>query len=69
MTCPTCGGTEFSHGHDDAPVQCVGCNLTLSRDDLLRENGAQIEAAVNDMTKDIRAEAIREFIAFLKRSE
>jgi hypothetical protein len=57
MICPTCGGSDFSFEQDDSPVNCLGCDRDFTREELMRENGVQIEAAVSDMTTEILADA------------
>jgi len=67
MICPTCGGTNFSFEHDDSPVRCVGCDRVLTRDELMRENGVQIESAVDDMKDEIIADITRDFRNVFKK--
>lgn len=67
LHCPTCGGAQFEHveGDDSAPVTCVSCGLSLSRNDLAAANEENIEAHVeqvkNDVTADLRRKLQRAF--------
>jgi len=65
--CPTCGGTDFSFEHDDSPVRCIGCDRVLTRDELVRENGLQIESAVDEMKKEFIADATRKLRKIRKK--
>lgn len=67
MICPTCGGTDFSFEHDDSPVRCIGCDRVLTREELVRENGFQIESAVDEMKKEVIADATRDLRKILKK--
>jgi transcription initiation factor TFIIIB Brf1 subunit/transcription initiation factor TFIIB len=54
LVCPTCGGTEFAHDTSDSgPVRCAGCDLELSRDDLIASNGEHIKSAVDELKKEV----------------
>lgn len=67
MICPTCGGTDFSFEQDDSPVRCIGCDRVLTRDELIRENGFQIDYAVDDMKKEIMTDVTRDLHEIFKK--
>lgn len=67
MICPTCGGKDFSFEQDDSPVRCIGCDRVFSRDELMRENGFQIESGVDDIKKEIIADATRDLRNMFKK--
>ena len=67
MICPTCGGADFSFEQENSPVRCIGCNRVFTRDELMRENGFQIDAAVDDMKKEIIADVTQDWHKMLKK--
>ena len=67
MICPTCGGTEFSFEQDNSPIRCIGCDRVLTRDELIRENGFQIDNAVDDIKKEIIADVTRDLHEIFKK--
>jgi len=67
MICPTCGGKSFSFEQVDGRIQCIGCDRVFMRDELIRENGLQIDAAVEDLKKAIISDVTRDFRKIFKR--
>lgn len=49
MQCSTCAGLEFKFDDDNSLAQCVRCDRTFTREELIRENGARIESEVEVM--------------------
>lgn len=64
LQCPTCGNTGFSHdGVDGQPgklLSCGNCGLEISKDDLTRANGENVQAHIKEIheavVKDVRKE-------------
>lgn len=52
LQCPTCGGTQFEYEAEAGPFWCVGCDRTIAKDDLLRENGNLIENHVDELASE-----------------
>lgn len=67
MICPTCGGTDFSFEQDESSVRCAGCDRVSTRDELVCENGVQIESVVDGMKKEIIADFTRDFRKMFKK--
>jgi ribosomal protein S27E len=66
MQCATCGGTEFEFEGDSSPVRCIGCDRIYLRDDLVRENGAHIEAEIEDAKTQIIKDISKDFSKIFK---
>ena len=67
MLCSTCGGTDFDFDGENGPVSCVGCDRIFSRDELLRDNGARIEAEVEDVKAQLVADIRKDFSKIFKK--
>lgn len=64
MLCSTCGGHEFEYQTGDGPIRCTGCDRVFTRDELVRENGARIEAEV----QELGGEAVEEIRKEIKKA-
>lgn len=54
LHCSTCGGSDFEYDkQDDGPIRCTSCERVFTRDELIRENGATIEANVDEVKKEV----------------
>lgn len=53
LACPTCGGTQFAFDEaaTSGPVKCAGCDLELSRDELVAGNSEKIRNTVENVKK------------------
>lgn len=67
MQCSTCAGTEFEHDEDDGPMRCTGCDRVYAREELVRENGARIEAEVDEVKSQIVADIHKDFSKMFKK--
>ena len=63
MRCSTCGGTDFEYDADlpDGPIRCVGCDRIFDRQELIDENGATIEAHVDEVKSEIMGDVRKNF--------
>jgi len=72
LLCPTCGCTTLaeleSHSCGQATVRCPSCGRTMSKDELIRENGATIAAAVEEMKEDVVSDVQKELRDMLKNA-
>jgi uncharacterized Zn finger protein (UPF0148 family) len=66
MQCSTCGGAEFEYEDGDGPVRCIVCGHAYTREELMRENGAQIEAEFEEMKDEIAKNIHGKFQNILK---
>lgn len=53
LICSTCGGQQFEYDEGDGPVRCTGCDRVFARDELIRENGEQIDAEVDAVKREV----------------
>jgi hypothetical protein len=64
LMCSTCGGKQFREaegdGHPESTIQCALCGRTMSKDELIRENGETVEAAVGEVTPVFVEDAMAE---------
>lgn len=67
LQCSTCGGGDFEHDGDEGPVHCVGCNRNYTREELIRENGARIEAEVDEVKSEVLSDVRKEFGKIFKK--
>lgn len=62
MICPTCGNDQFSSldcdiediydAPDKTRIQCSGCDLILTKEELIGENQYIIDANIEDLKKE-----------------
>ncbi len=68
LQCPTCGGKDFATGEDAPEVKtCAGCNRQFSKDELIRENQASIQANLDDLKKQVTADLTKNLRDALKK--
>jgi len=64
LLCPTCGNSILQQAEGDESeekmIQCPSCNRTMSRDELIRENSATIDAAMDEMKTEVLADVEKE---------
>lgn len=68
MMCSTCGGQDFSFRDENGPVRCVECSRLFSREELIRENGALVEAVIDDMKEQVLKDAGKKLRNIFKKS-
>lgn len=57
MRCSTCGGTDFEYEpEDEGPIRCTSCDRIFTRDELIQENGENIEANVDEIGQEVVAD-------------
>lgn len=63
ILCPTCGSTQFENSGDEseaALLKCASCGREISRDELIRENGENIDAHAKEMGQQALDEAAKQ---------
>ena len=62
LRCPTCGSELFSYDANDENgiIECGECHLTLSREQLQRENGELIEETWREIAVEVRKDFKKE---------
>ncbi len=71
LLCPTCGGDQFEFkGSDDMveSARCVGCGREFTKEELIEENGENINEHVKDMGQEITRDFAREMRNTLKKA-
>lgn len=56
LLCATCGGDQFALEGSDKTIElacCVDCGREFTKDELIEENGANINEHVKEMSKEI----------------
>lgn len=55
LNCPTCGNTDFETSEDENNplVKCISCNREMTKDDLINENGENIDVNVEEITDEV----------------
>lgn len=70
LICPTCGGDQFETRDDieesTTVVKCISCDRELTKDELIRENGENIDAHISEMNDQIIEDAAKELRKSLK---
>lgn len=69
LNCPTCGSTEFGSDHEEASlVTCQSCGKTLTRDELVDENGENIAEHVNEVKAQVLKDVTEELRNTIKKA-
>lgn len=72
LACPTCGSSHFSYeqGVDEAieMMKCASCERQFTKDELLRENGENIDEHLHEIAKEATEDLAKEFRDMLKKS-
>ncbi len=67
LVCPTCGSDQFEYDEEEmeaeaeAIVTCAGCGLHLTRDELIEENAANLEAHAKEVAEEAIGESVKDF--------
>lgn len=72
LQCPTCGNTEFSHdganGQAGELLTCGNCELEISKDDLTRANGENVQAHIQEIREAVAKDVRNELHESLKKA-
>lgn len=71
LRCPTCGNSQMeieSLDTDPVMVRCPSCGRTMTKDDLISENGESIEAELEEMTAEVMRDIQGDFHASLEKA-
>jgi hypothetical protein len=71
LNCPTCGNTDFETSEDDNNplVKCVSCNREITKDDLINENGENIDFNVEEVADEVLSDLSKMFKSAFKGSK
>lgn len=72
LLCPTCGNSLFEQSEDDenqeGMIHCPSCDRTMSKSELIRENGEVVDGAVDEMNDELLADAQKEVLEMLRNA-
>ncbi|ACF11019.1 conserved hypothetical protein [Chlorobaculum parvum NCIB 8327] len=72
LLCPTCGCTDFSYreGVEESieMMMCASCNRIFTKDELIRENGENIDEHLSEIKKELTEDIVDEFSRSLKKA-
>lgn len=71
LNCPTCGHTEFETSEDENNplVKCVSCNRETTKDDLINENGENIDFNIEEVADEVLEDLSKMFKNAFKGSK
>jgi hypothetical protein len=72
LVCPTCGGSQFEHGEDlgsdGASVRCIGCDRTMTKDELIASNAENIDEHIKEIGQEVVEDMQKRLNQAFKRS-
>ena len=77
LICRACGGDQFEYDDewgclsevpDDAVLKCASCGLITTKGELIADNAETINAAAEDIVKDVTAALQKELNKSLKKA-
>lgn len=69
MMCPTCGHTQLELENKESNIiKCASCNRIMLKDELIRENGENIQAHVDNLKKNVTEDLRKGIGELLKKS-
>ncbi|RCK30108.1 ECs_2282 family putative zinc-binding protein [Thalassospira lucentensis] len=71
LLCPICGSDQFEFENSDEIVDsahCAGCGRRFTRDELIEENGENINEHVKEMGQEITRDFAKEMRNTLKKA-
>jgi uncharacterized Zn finger protein len=70
LSCPTCGNTDFETSEDENNplVRCVSCNRETTKDDLINENGENIDFNVDEISDEVLTDVSNNLSKMLKNA-
>ena len=72
LRCPTCGGSQFEYDDDidadHAIVRCIGCDRTMTKDELIKENAENIDEHAKEIGKEAMDDLAKKMKKDLKKA-
>jgi uncharacterized Zn finger protein (UPF0148 family) len=70
LQCPTCGNSEFKFESEETngPIECVSCNRVFTREELISENGENIEANLDEIKAAVAQDVKKEVSDMLRKA-
>lgn len=72
LLCPTCGNSVLEQDDDgenqERVFHCPSCDRTMSKDELIHENGEAVSNAVDEMKAEVLEDVQKELKDMLKKA-
>ena len=68
LNCPICGNTQMSIDDENEKATCSDCGTSFEYDQIIAENGENINSYVNDMKEKVKKDLAKEFSDTLKKA-
>ncbi|MDD2468945.1 MAG: hypothetical protein PHI97_33665 [Desulfobulbus sp.] len=71
LLCPTCGNSQLETQDGDQEkeiIRCPSCDRTMTKEELIRENGETIDASIDDIKKEVLLDVRNQISNMLKDS-
>lgn len=71
LLCPTCGNSQLETQADDQEkemIRCPSCDRTMTKEELIRENGESIDANLDEMKEEVLKDVKKEFSDMFKNA-
>lgn len=68
LLCPICGSSEMENSEESEMVKCTDCGKQFTKDELIQENGPNIDAHVNEIKKELSRDIQKQFKDILKKT-
>lgn len=70
LRCSTCASTDFEYDkeREDGPIRCTSCDRVFSREELIKENGENIDMEVDEVKAEVVADLQRELTSSLRKA-
>ncbi|WP_318389322.1 ECs_2282 family putative zinc-binding protein [Enterobacter sp.] len=53
LLCPVCGNSEMEHVEESETVKCTDCGIELTKDELIKENGQNIDSHIDEIKEEL----------------
>jgi len=71
LLCSTCGNSQLENQGDDQEkeiIRCPSCYRTMTKEELIRENGENINANLDEIKEEVLKDVKKEFSDMLKNT-
>lgn len=72
LLCPTCGNSILEQSEDgdnqEGMIRCPSCDRTMSKEELIHENGVVLNSAVDEMKAEVLEDVQKELKDMLKKA-
>ena len=71
LLCPTCGNSQLETQDEDSEnetIRCPSCDRTMTKEELIRENGENIDANMEEVRNEVLKDVEKELGDMLKKA-